>query len=74
MDAREFNPALTRTNEGENDCDRRHGREGIRPSSVRGGALPNVGTAPALAEGTASIVSASGAEKAAAARPEALEP
>ena len=33
-----------------------------------------MGTAPALAEGTASIVSANGAERAAAARPEALEP
>jgi len=33
-----------------------------------------VGTAPALAKGTASIESASGAERAAAARLEALEP
>jgi len=33
-----------------------------------------VGTAPALAKGTASIVSANRAERAAAARPEALEP
>ena len=30
-DTREVDPALTRTNEGENDCDRRHGREGIQP-------------------------------------------
>jgi hypothetical protein len=36
--------------------------------------MPAVDTAPALAEGTASIEPASGAERATAARPEASEP
>jgi len=36
--------------------------------------LPIVGTVPALAEGTASIESASRAERAIAARPKVLEP
>ena len=66
--------ALARTDKGENGGYRRHGHEGTRPSSIRWGALPIVGTVPALAEGTASIESASGAERAIAARPEALEP
>jgi len=39
-----------------------------------GGALPVAGAIPGLAKGTASIELASGAEKAAAAKPEALEP
>ena len=39
-----------------------------------GAPLPVVGAAPALAEGTASIGPASGAERAATADPEALEP
>ena len=36
--------------------------------------LPVVSTAPSMAEGTASIEPAGGAEKAPTARPEALEP
>ena len=39
-----------------------------------GGALPVVGTIPGLAKGTASTELASRAEKAAAAKPEVLEP
>jgi len=39
-----------------------------------GGALPVVGAMPGLVKGTASIELASGAEKAAAAKPEALGP
>jgi len=50
------------------------GCKGIQPSNILGGALPIVGTAPALDKGTASIESASGAERASATQPEALEP
>jgi len=50
----------------------------VEPSGVdaheRGGALPVVGAAPALAEGTAGVEPAGEAEKATAAKPEALVP
>ena len=50
----------------------------LRPSGVnaheRGGALPVVGTAPALVEGTAGFEPAGEAEKATAAKSEALVP
>ena len=52
--------------------------EEIDPSGVdaheRGGALPVVGVAPALAEGTASVGPAGEAETASTAEPEALAP
>jgi hypothetical protein len=50
----------------------------VEPSSVnahkRGGVLPVVGAAPALAEGTAGVEPAGEAEKATAAKSEALVP
>ena len=52
--------------------------EEVEPSGIdaheRGGMLAVVDTEPPLAEGTASIEPASGAERATAARPEALGP
>ena len=49
----------------------------VEPSGVdthKRGVLPVVGTAPVMAEGTAGVEPAGGAEKATAAKPEALEP
>ena len=77
VDTREIDQALTCINkghmhkQGERCCEDR--RSGSQPSGVdlysRGGSL----TAPALAEETASVESASGAERAAVAQHKALE-
>ena len=55
-------------------CNRQCGHKGTQPSSIQWGVLPIVGTVPALAKGTASFESASGAERTIATRPETLEP
>jgi len=56
------------------DTDTKEGKSLGVDAHKQGGALPVLGAAPAQAEGTVSVGPASGAERAAAAKPDALEP